>query len=326
MFSPRESSSSDAMAFSALTRRSSRARTTQPDPPQLHHSNSSASSSSHSRAGERNTRSNHPKIPSPKRSSANRSHSLDDGGLSATRHRQRIRGGATQDEDDFEDAEDDAEDEEGDEEVTRCLCKQQEYPGLPSSRREVLNSRGRPSRDEGGVPSTGNAIPDDVGSMFIQCDTCKVWQHGGCVGIMNESMSPDEYFCERCRKDLHRIRPEPNGLVELVPRWIWAPLLIQMNVCRRYSSQYLPVAPASPDPSSRGSTSDSSRRPKDRKSRQTEATAAIFKRRSTNNSRDAAYDEEEQLRRAIEESKEASRTTPDEAARRGKRGRSDSEA
>ncbi|THC91162.1 hypothetical protein EYZ11_009375 [Aspergillus tanneri] len=44
------------------------------------------------------------------------------------------------------------------------------------------------------------------------------------------------------------------------------------------------------------------------------------------NSRDAAYDEEEQLRRAIEESKEdTSPAAEDTAARRGKRGRSDSE-
>ena len=45
------------------------------------------------------------------------------------------------------------------------------------------------------------------------------------------------------------------------------------------------------------------------------------------NSRDAAYDEEEQLRRAIEESKEDTKSLPDDTAtRRGKRSRSDSEA
>ena len=46
------------------------------------------------------------------------------------------------------------------------------------------------------------------------------------------------------------------------------------------------------------------------------------------NSRDAAYDEEEQLRRAIQESKEDSHSLPDETSttRRGKRSRSDSEA
>jgi hypothetical protein len=45
------------------------------------------------------------------------------------------------------------------------------------------------------------------------------------------------------------------------------------------------------------------------------------------NSRDAAYDEEEQLRRAIEESKEDTQPpAEDMALRRGKRSRSDSEA
>lgn len=51
------------------------------------------------------------------------------------------------------------------------------------------------------------------------------------------------------------------------------------------------------------------------------------KRRSTMNSRDAAYDEEELIRRAIEESKEDNQLDTDEASvRRGKRSRSDSEA
>jgi hypothetical protein len=44
------------------------------------------------------------------------------------------------------------------------------------------------------------------------------------------------------------------------------------------------------------------------------------------NSRDAAYDEEEQLRRAIEASKgDKSAESTDGGVRRGKRGRSDSE-
>jgi hypothetical protein len=30
---------------------------------------------------------------------------------------------------------------------------------------------------------------------------------------MDEETSPDEYFCEECRKDLHTIRGEPNGYV-----------------------------------------------------------------------------------------------------------------
>lgn len=45
------------------------------------------------------------------------------------------------------------------------------------------------------------------------------------------------------------------------------------------------------------------------------------------NSRDAAYDEEDQLRRAIEESKEDNKSVTDETTTgRAKRSRSDSEA
>lgn len=43
------------------------------------------------------------------------------------------------------------------------------------------------------------------------------------------------------------------------------------------------------------------------------------------NSRDAAYDEEEQLQRAIEASKGEKSESTDGGAQRGKRGRSDSE-
>lgn len=43
------------------------------------------------------------------------------------------------------------------------------------------------------------------------------------------------------------------------------------------------------------------------------------------NSRDSAYDEAEQLRRAIEESKKEVKVTNSEFGRKGKRSRSDSE-
>lgn len=259
---------------------------------------------------ERSTRSNH-KISSPRRSSTQRSQSTDDvdpkNDFPQTRQR-RARG--DEEKDLLRPGEGEEEEEEGDEEeeeeVTRCLCGQQEYPGLPPSRRETFGRNGRDERPSH-LPNDGSDLmSDDIGSMFIQCDACKVWQHGGCVGIMDEAMSPDEYYCEECRKDLHQIRNEPNG---------------------QYSSSYLPVAPpSSPPASSRDSSRDnSSRRSKDSKSRQNEASN--IKRRSTMNSRDAAYDEEEQLRRAIEESKEENKSTTDEVAtRRGKRSRSDSEA
>ena len=96
---------------------------------------------------------------------------------------------------------------------------------------------------------------------------------------------------------------------------------------RHFSSSYLPVAPvSSPPASSRESSRDNdSRRSKNSKSRHSDGINP--KRRSTMNSRDAAYDEEDQLRRAIEESKEDNKSVTDETTTgRAKRSRSDSEA
>lgn len=192
-------------------RRSSRARTTQPSPALLQQTNSSSSSST-SLTRDRSTRSNH-KL-SPHGSSGPRSQSIDDTengsrtDLPHTRTRQRAR----DDEDDppREDDEEDVEDDE-EEEITRCLCGQQDYPGLPPSRREALGRGVIKLESAHPPPDPSEILSDDIGSMFIQCDSCKVWQHGGCVGIMDEETSPDEYFCEECRKDLHQTRGEPNG-------------------------------------------------------------------------------------------------------------------
>ncbi|CAI7597514.1 unnamed protein product [Penicillium pancosmium] len=301
-------------------RRSSRARTTQPSPALLQHTNTNSSaSSSNSTTRERNTRSNH-KNPSPRGSTGDRSQSIDDTengsrvDLPHTRQRQRARDDDEDEEDPPRPLEDDEMDEDEEEEITRCLCAQQDYPGLPPSRREALLLGRSAVKPEGEQPppDSSDLLSDEIGSMFIQCDSCKVWQHGGCVGIMDEETSPDEYFCEECRKDLHTIRGEPNG---------------------QRSSTYLPVNPkSSPAPSvpssrpSRASSHESSsRRSRDPKSRLSESENV--KRRSTMNSRDAAYDEEELIRRAIEESKEDTKSLPDDtSSRRGKRSRSESEA
>lgn len=49
------------------------------------------------------------------------------------------------------------------------------------------------------------AITDDLGNFFVQCDNCHVWQHGGCLGLTDDSMLPDEYYCEKCRPEYHKI-------------------------------------------------------------------------------------------------------------------------
>ncbi|KZF23056.1 hypothetical protein L228DRAFT_142378 [Xylona heveae TC161] len=291
-------------------RRSSRARTTQPATGR-HQTNSSASSTSSTRV-ERNTRS-YNKNNSPQKSTPPHSRSSEEidslaglGEAPQTRRRRRDHGDAQEDDNMVRRNERsiEEEEEEEEEEVTRCICGQLEYPGPPVSIRE-LNLKAEGDHGVSALPPEG--LPEDAGGLFIQCDICKVWQHGGCVGIMDEAMSPEEYFCEQCRRDLHKIVTGSNG---------------------QKSSRYLPVVSVfSPRLSRAGSTSKEAEQKSTRDSKASRQSAAALstKRRSTMNSRDAAYDEEEQLRRAIEESKgEGKATSTDNGSRRGKRGRSDS--
>ncbi|KAF1998966.1 hypothetical protein P154DRAFT_438062 [Amniculicola lignicola CBS 123094] len=282
-------------------RRSSRARTTQP-PASVPPAHSTSSSSVSSTRTERATRANH-KQSTPQKSSTPHSLSSEDAeepprGSQAeppqTRRRAREQ---DNDEDSAPKAEEALEDEEEDE-VTRCVCGQQEYPGPPADIGK--------SRDGQATSLTESDVQnDDAGGLFIQCDICKVWQHGGCVGIMDEAASPDEYFCEECRKDLHKLMTSAKG--------------------QKYS-RYLPVWDQSHAKNARkSSVSKESDRPLRDKDRLSRASAESFsKRRSTMNSR-AAYDEDEALRKALEEStKEGGVPASDDSSRK-KRSREDSE-
>ncbi|KAI9879247.1 MAG: hypothetical protein M1830_009107 [Pleopsidium flavum] len=291
-------------------RRSSRARTTQPPPAAPPHTHSSTSSSSSGRA-ERSTRSHH-KVQSPQRSVHPRSESTEEiqdaqrSDPPQTRQRKRDLG---EDKDELPQINAEGDDDEGEEEeITRCICEHLEYPGLPVPLdpidRRNSKSGSKEARDPHSSTTASETLPDDAGGLFIQCDACKVWQHGGCVGIMDVAMSPEEYFCEKCRPDLHMITVGANG-----------------QKFSRYLPLYEEVSPrTSPSPSIKD---PDSRRSKDPKSSRPSAISLSTKRRSTMNSRDAAYDEEEQLRIAIEESKGEGKEESGE--RRGKRGRSDSE-
>ena len=80
---------------------------------------------------------------------------------------------------------------ETEDEITRCICGYQEYQ----------------SPDDDQTENDG---------LFIQCDGCKVWQHGFCVGIMDSESTPEEYFCEKCKPELHREGHNKAGWVDLL--------------------------------------------------------------------------------------------------------------
>lgn len=95
-----------------------------------------------------------------------------------------------------------------DDEAVRCICGNDEYPGPPPLEDESRKG----VKDSSEVEFITEAdYTEDLAGFFLQCDMCKVWQHGGCVGIKNEDTSPEEYFCELCRKDLHKIFTATNG-------------------------------------------------------------------------------------------------------------------
>jgi hypothetical protein len=189
-------------------RRSSRARTTQPLPGAVPQTNSSTSSISSGRA-DRSVRLNHkrPSPPSPRAPQSRSSPEADDQVKPQIR---RTRSSQDDAKEKIEVPPEEEDDEEGEEEVTRCVCGHQEYPGMPVPIGDVPKVS---SKSGGGPDSSVSsvALPEDAGGLFIQCDVCKVWQHGGCVGIMEVALSPDEYFCELCRKDSHKITKTASG-------------------------------------------------------------------------------------------------------------------
>jgi hypothetical protein len=92
-------------------------------------------------------------------------------------------------------------------EAVRCVCGNDEYQGPPPFDEELRHG----FRHAFGVEPFFPPVPTDENTLFVQCDICKVWQHAGCVGIVTADSSPDEYFCEQCRQDLHKLWTASNG-------------------------------------------------------------------------------------------------------------------
>ncbi|KAK4102181.1 hypothetical protein N658DRAFT_354666 [Parathielavia hyrcaniae] len=190
-------------------------------------------------------------------------------------------------------------------EAVRCVCGNDEYQGPPPLDEDSKHG----FKHAFGLDPFFSADPtDDTAGLFVQCDICKVWQHGGCVGIMTEDSSPDEYFCEQCRQDLHKLWTASNGVY----------------------SHYLPLRrngrTGSRAASLQKDTVRSPNKEKETRNGRTSSASQTSKRRATLNSREAGYDETEALLRAIEASKQDAFPEPGESvSRRPKRGRSDSQ-
>lgn len=187
-------------------RRSARAPTTQPAADGRQHTNSSASSVSSGRLDRSSRSSQKPTSSQP--SPPARSQTPENAERVAPLPPRRTRSNAEEQQDEDsknaeirkEEIKEDNEDDE--EEETRCVCGQLEYPGLPVTSKN--SSKARPQTDS-------DPISEDSTGWFIQCDNCQVWQHGGCVGILDENDSPEKYYCELCRKDLHDVGQDLNG-------------------------------------------------------------------------------------------------------------------
>lgn len=282
------------MAGASPTRRSSRARTTQSQ------SNNSSSASSASGRAERSTRA-FTKTGSPQKSTGSGSLSSEppEDSTTTTNDDTILRRRSTRGKDDDREKHSKLElldmapigDEiQEEDEAVRCVCGHDEYPGPPPFDEDSKHTS-KDAIDHERIFAI--EVTDDMAGFFVQCEICNTWQHGACVGFAEESNPEDvQYFCEKCRKDLHKIFTASNG--------------------QKYSI-FLPIHRTSRAASRATSTAK-------------DAAAHTSKRRSTMNSRDAAYDEEEQLRRAIEASKEdAIPEVAEPPTRRPKRGRDDSE-
>ena len=181
-------------------RRSARAPTVQSNSSAHQNTNSSSSSISSGRL-DRNGRSD-PKVPSPRGSIAAKSRSSEESGDAGEPPLRRTRSSNDEVKDDVSKINDENEEENEEEEETRCICGQLEYPGLPIVNKEA-------SKDGSQIDS--DPVSEDTTGWFIQCDNCQVWQHGGCIGIFDETQNPDKYFCEECHPEFHRISKDVNG-------------------------------------------------------------------------------------------------------------------
>ncbi|EMD37661.1 hypothetical protein CERSUDRAFT_94660 [Gelatoporia subvermispora B] len=119
---------------------------------------------------------------------------------------------------------------------------------------------GEDGEEQGRVALVNMEGEDDPGEFMAQCEICKTWQHGQCMGYTSEESLPEQYFCEQCRPDLY---------VELL---------------KKHAKKGRQASAHSHHPSSAGGRTSRSHSPLHHMKQPT-------KRRNTMNSRDAAYEE-----------------------------------
>lgn len=171
--------------------------------------------------------------------------------------------------------------------ITRCICGHQEL-------------------ETSTIPPK---VDYDAG-LFIQCEECFVWQHGYCVGFASEDDVPDVYYCEQCRPDYHVIvvRPSgkstrylPNESKKMAPP-VGSPFNGTNGIDipeRTNGVRGSPRLRRSATAESNNVKEEEPVKPTNGRASSAERTSA-GSRRSTQNSRDAAY--EETLKRVLEES------------------------
>ncbi|KAH3670992.1 hypothetical protein OGAPHI_000703 [Ogataea philodendri] len=181
------------------------------------------------------------------------------------------------------------------EEVTRCIC----------------------GKDELIIPDNAGTEFDDVDTgFFIQCESCSVWQHGYCVGIIDEDTAPEKYWCESCRPEHHDLFTDKYGF----RRSRYNPYQEIKRNKRRLQERAAAESPApvasAPVSVESGSgtppTSVATTPPRMEVKREKSAEESEKRKRArgTLNSRDAEY--EQMLKRALEESAKESGVQPDE--------------
>ena len=95
-----------------------------------------------------------------------------------------------------------------DDEAVRCICGQDDYPGPPSA--DDLKQATKEGFNLDSIFPL-EVVTEDLAGFYVQCDTCKVWQHGACVGLNNDDTLPEYYYCEECHKEQHKIFTSTNG-------------------------------------------------------------------------------------------------------------------